>query len=151
MREIKVIKKAIPAFILIVAAPVLAYASEQIPVSVGQTYLDGTATELACKADSPCTFTVQGKHPLKLSLERSYFGYSISWPLTVYWYWPNSGYDLSLSVEVECQEKDLALVTDPNSTCRIFLTRDGAGFIAEHVAVQPLDSYPRFRELGTAP
>jgi hypothetical protein len=123
----------------------------KIPVSVRQTYQDGTATELSCGPHSHCTFIVYGKRNQRLSLAPEYSGYPTSGFLTDYSYWPNSGHNLNIATNVECQKADLELVTDTEPTCRMFLERTGKTFTAIRIEVWPREGVPGYHYLGSAP
>ncbi|GAB3358495.1 hypothetical protein [Lysobacter tyrosinilyticus] len=146
--------EAIALLALIGTANVYANANlAKVPVSVRQTYGDGSTTELSCNPDSHCVFTVYGKWRRKLSLPLSpeYAGYSTSGFITDYYYWPNSESNLSIAIEVECKEADLELVTDTWPVCHLFLERSGNAFIARRVEVMPKDGIPEYRFLDSAP
>ncbi len=143
---------ALATVLLLDISDASAYANiAKIPVSIRQTYSDGTATELACKTHDSCTLTVHENGVERLTLMREYFGYSTSGAMTDYLYWPNSGDDLVISIEVECKDGDLALVQDPDPHCRMYLQRKDAGFMAERIEVWPRDGNPVSHEFGIAP
>ncbi|WP_457095901.1 hypothetical protein [Lysobacter sp. P5_B9] len=125
----------------------------KIPVSVRQTYGDGSATELSCNPDSHCVFTVYGKWKKKISLPLApeYAGYSTSGFITDYYYWSNSESNLNIAIEVECKEADLELVTDTWPICNMILERSGNAFIAKRIEVMPKEGIPEYRYLDSAP
>jgi hypothetical protein len=146
--------KAIALLSLIGTANAYANANlAKMPVSVRQTYGDGTATELVCDPDSHCVFSVRGRWAKKLSLPLApeYEGYSTSGFITEYYYWPNSGTNLNIAFAVECKEPELELVNDPEPTCLIFLERSGNVFVAKTIEVMPKEGIPEYRSFAGAP
>lgn len=118
------------------------------PAALRQTYFDGTSTELICKErKEPCVFVVRTNRKLKLTLEREYFGYSTSMAIMKYRYWPNSGHDLTISIDVDCKDEDFALAKDPEATCVLFLQRRDGALQARNLEILRSVGAPVYRNL----
>ncbi|NUO77917.1 MAG: hypothetical protein HOQ32_18135 [Lysobacter sp.] len=133
------------------AAPAFAAAAiAKVPQSLRQTYHDGSSTELQCdRADDiyVCRFKIDdgrtlGTYSFHVALRRMVF------LAGSYAFWDHGDGDYTLALDVNCDERELALIPDElefSATCRVRFKPQDAELVPQDVDIVAYNNEKDFR------